>query len=290
MTLKIFGWLHKKYPQNYIIKKPHIGTLIFVACCFGFITIYEPLNVHQSLFNSLEATMAVYCCALAIPVYMIVRGLGRVKYFSDDGRWTILKEIISAAIILLGTGISVYFIGFLLEEPAQRWNLATFADSCKNAVLIGIIPLALFTLMNSRYLFFEATIQYDQTSIDSSSREIKEELVQIVSQLKKEKLSFYPSQFVYAESDGNYVVFHLNIDDQAREKMIRNSISNIQQQLSSIPFLMRTHRAFIVNLKKVRAKKGNALGYRLRLHGTDAEIPISRQKTKDFDQLLNQYH
>ena len=65
-----------------------------------------------------------------------------------------------------------------------------------------------------------------------------EELVQISSQLKKEELSFYPGQFLYAESDGNYVVFYLNINEQVKKVIIRNSINNIEQQLSEIPYFL----------------------------------------------------
>jgi DNA-binding LytR/AlgR family response regulator len=117
-----------------------------------------------------------------------------------------------------------------------------------------------------------------------------EELIRIGSQLKKEELTFFPGQLIYAEADGNYIVFHLNIEDQIKKKIIRNSISNIEQQLSAIPFFFRTHRAYIVNLKKVCAQKGNTLGYRLKLSGTDIEIPVSRQKTRDFDLILERYH
>jgi DNA-binding LytR/AlgR family response regulator len=113
-----------------------------------------------------------------------------------------------------------------------------------------------------------------------------EELIHIESKLKKEELSFFPSQFIYAESDGNYVTFHLDIQGKTREVMIRNSISNIEQQLSGLPFCIRTHRAFIINTGKVTSRRGNTLGYRLKLAGADEEIPVSRQNIKSFDDLL----
>jgi DNA-binding LytR/AlgR family response regulator len=68
--------------------------------------------------------------------------------------------------------------------------------------------------------------------------------------------------------------------DKVQKKVIRNSITDVEQQLAHIPYLARTHRAFIVNLKKIKSKKGNSLGYRLRLQGTEAEIPVSRNNTR----------
>jgi len=233
--------------------------------------------------------MAIYCCAMSVSVIVISSLLKRINYFLNPEKWTILKEIISVVLILFGIGIAIYFTGFLVEIPSQRWNLPTFFDSCKSAFLIAIIPFAFFSVINYRYLFVTDIEQSFKPQTQSSSTERMEELLQISSQLKKEELSFYPGQFIYAESEGNYVVFYLNVDNKIKKEVIRNSISNIAHQLSSIQFIMRTHRAFIVNVKKVSSQNGNTLGYHLKLSGTDADVPVSRQNTRDFNRLLKQY-
>lgn len=288
MVIRIHKWLNKSYPRNFILKNPYIGTLIFVAYCFCFLTIYEPLKVHEARSFSLAVTMALYCCVMAIPVIGIIKILNRFRYFSTDSEWTLLKELLSIVIILLGIGITIYFAGFFIETPSPRWNLSTFLNSCLMASLIGIVPFMFFTLINYRFLFTTDIVQDFKQDANVIPEQI-EELVRIASRLKKEELSIYPSQLIYAESDGNYVVFHLNVNNQIRKEIIRNSISNIEQELSAIPFLMRTHRAFIVNVRQVISLKGNTLGYRLKLNGTDTLIPVSRQKTRDFDQLLKGY-
>jgi DNA-binding LytR/AlgR family response regulator len=75
-----------------------------------------------------------------------------------------------------------------------------------------------------------------------------------------------------------------------KKEIIRNSINNIEQQLSLIPYFFRTHRAFIVNLKKVRSKQGNTLGYIIKLTTTDIKIPVSRNNTNNFNRLFAEYH
>jgi hypothetical protein len=286
---RVYNWLNKKYPQNYIVKNPIIGTLIFLAFCFGFALIYKPLDVHEARFFSFGITMALYLGALSIPVFFLIRILKKIRYFSNPEEWTFLREIISIAFILLGMGIALYFMGFLMELPAQRWNLGTLLDSCEHAFLIGIIPFFFFTATNYRHLFVSEIVRnYDPDTISSSPGE-PEKLIRIGSLLKKEELSFYPGQFVYAESDGNYVVFYLNVNNQIRKNIIRNSINSIAQQLAAVPYLIRTHRGFIVNVKKVISQKGNSLGYRLKLGGIDDMVPVSRQNAREFDQLLKQY-
>lgn len=187
--------------------------------------------------------------------------------------------------------IILYLLGFIFEPPAPRWNIPTFLDACKSVFLICIIPFVFFNLLNYRHLFLTEKLQdFESANDTASTTDFSDKLIQISSRLKKEELSFYPKQFLYAESDGNYVVFHLNVDNQIRKKIIRNSINDIEKQLSAIPYFIRTHRAFIVNITKVSSQKGNTLGYRLILSGMDAEIPVSRQNTRRFNQLIRQYH
>lgn len=288
MTSETLKWLYKRLPQNLILKKPLIGTLILSAVWFGFITIYRPLGLKEARL-SFTITMAEYCLIQGVFIYGAARLLKSIPFFSKESEWTILKEALSIILMLFIVGVVIYFAGFLIEPPSDRWNIPTFLDSCEKAALIGIIPFAIFTAMNYRFLFFTeieqsyTQVKYQQTNIQN------EELVHISSQLKKEDLNFYPSQFIYCESDGNYVIFHMLNNGQYIKKMIRNSINNIEQQLVRIPYIMRIHRAYLVNLKMVASKKGNTLGYRLKINNIDTEIPVSRNNAKNFDQKIKQF-
>lgn len=285
MMTKIYKLLNKKYPQNYILKNPLIGSLIFLVFCFGFMILYEPLKSPAPHIFSYAETMAAYCLAGSIVLFSLIKGLKSIKYFSDK-KWTFAKEIIFIALILSGLSIILYLLGFIFEPPASRWNFPTFLDTCKSVFLICIIPFVFFNLLNYRHLFVtEMMRDFDSVNYPASTPE-PVELIQISSRLKKEELSFYPDQFIYAESDGNYVIFYLNHENHIRKEVIRNSISEIERQLSKIPFIIRTHRAFIVNVKKVCSQKGSTLGYRLRLSGAESEIPVSRQNIRNFNQLL----
>jgi hypothetical protein len=285
MATAAFKWFNKRLPQNLILKKPFVGTLILSAVWFIFITLYKPLGVGSARL-SFVPTMALYCLIQGIFIYAAARLLKSIPFLSKESEWTILKEALSVILMLFIVGVVIYFAGFIIQPPANRWNISTFLDSCEKAFLIGIIPFAFFTLMNYRHLFFTEIEQYYDQLNSQKMRIPNEELMQIKSQLKKENLDFYPGQFIYCESDGNYVVFYLLVNGQCSKKMIRNSINSVEQQLIRIPYIMRIHRAFIVNLKMIAAKKGNTLGYRLKINNTDAEIPVSRNNTKIFDRKM----
>lgn len=288
MASKITELLTKRFPQNFIIKKPLIGTLILMGFFFCFIILYKPFHVRGARSFSFELTMVAYTSVNFIPLFSCLTLLKRSRFFSKENKWNLLKEIMSILIILIVMGITVYFAGFIIEVPADRWNLSTFFDSMKYPMMICMIPFMFFTISNYRYLFSPDILQFYNQPDNQFSLKPGEEIIHISSRLKKEELSFYPSHLLYAESDGNYVVFHLVEDNQHIKKTIRNSINEIEQQLSSVSCVMRTHRAFIVNLRKIISKKGNTLGYRLKLAGTDAEIPVSRNNTKNFDQQMKE--
>ncbi|TAJ08135.1 LytTR family transcriptional regulator [Marinilabiliaceae bacterium JC017] len=289
MTNQFYERLTRKYPQNYLLKNPLIGSLIMAVFCFGFMALYQPLNTHPAAALSYEVTMAIYSFTAAMAAMVSMKVIKGIKYFSHKKEWSILKELMAITLVLFGTGVAIYFIAFFIEPPISRWDAATFFDSCKYAFLIGILPFAFFSVINYRHLITPPVEPYDISATQNPTN-TSETLIQISSKLKKENLSFYPSQFLFALSDGNYVIFHLILNNEIKKKTIRNSISNIEQQLSEIPYFIRTHRAFMVNMKKVTHKQRNTSGYRLKLTKTDTEVPVSRNNIQAFDTLFTQFH
>ena len=284
----IINVLNKKYPQNYLVRKPLTGSLILMAYCLIFALLYNPLKTHASQNFGYSATMAIYFSVATVFAFLLIMALKTTTYYSKENEWTFFKELTTVFLALSMMGVVVYLMGFIMETPSSRWNLHTFWGSYRIAFLFGIIPFAFFTLSNYRYLLVSEVTE-DYVIKDDTLQNEKEEKIRINSQLKKEELAFYPNQLIFAEADGNYVNFYLDYEGKKRKETIRNSISDIEQQLAETKFIVRTHRAFIVNLKKIRSKKGNTMGYRLKLHGTEAEIPVSRQKVASFDQQLGQY-
>ena len=283
----IHKYLNHKFPQNYIIRKPLPGVLIISSFCIVFLLLYKPLGFQPSRNFSYEFTMAFYSIFSGFAAMLTALLLRSIKWFSNKDDWTILKELISILLVIAGTGIAIYLIGFIMETSTKRWNINTFLDSFGNTFLIGIFPFAFFTLINYRYLFPNETGSFQNTGINGITNQTGIDRIQITSQLKKESLSFNPDDLIYAESDGNYVIFYLTRSNAAKKEIIRNSINNIEQQLSEIPYFLRTHRAFIVNLKKVISKQGTTLGYSLKLSGTETRVPVSRNNTKQFNSMFS---
>ena len=275
-------WFNQEFPQNFIIKKPNIGAVICFIITFGFLMLYRPLNPNDEKIVKYEYAMASYCFLASLYFFIAIRLLKTLTFFSNQKKWTFIKEITTILILLFGMGFVVYFSGFIIEKGIPRFFIA-FRDS----FLIGIVPFAIFTVFNIPYLFSRNHI-YSVNNQPLTDNKYQEEKISIKSKLKKEELTFSPGQFLYAESEGNYVVFYLLKNGLVKKEIIRNSISDVEQQLADVTHFFKTHRAFIVNMTKVISVKGNTLGYRLKLIETDVEIPVARQNTKDFMKLYKQ--
>jgi len=250
--------------------------------CFALLMIYKP--VSNEGFSNLPyvQTMVAYCFSAGLATYISIRLFKKINWFSSQKKWNLAKEVLFIVSIMVVLGIVIYLLAFWLEPPSDRWNLVTFFDSFKYAFFTGIVPFAFSTAINYQSLFTTKIT----VIADSDEKMPLEKKIQIRSKLKKEELTFYPSQFIYAESDGNYVVFYLLENEEVTKKMMRNTMGELERQLSDFPEFFRTHRAFMVNLKMVTQKKGNSSGYQLKLNHTNFEVLVSRQNTRAFDENL----
>ncbi len=100
--------LNHKYPQNYILRNPISGSLIFMICCFIFTVLYRPLKTHASLNLSYSTTMAIYVLSWSVSAFILIRVISLIPIFSRKEEWTFSKEIISIFLILAGTGVTTF--------------------------------------------------------------------------------------------------------------------------------------------------------------------------------------
>jgi len=276
-------FFNKRFPQNFIIKRPLPGSIILTIISFSFLYLYRPLNPMDNKVVSYEWAMLIYCLVCGVFGFAAISLLKKTKYFSGTDQWSLLKELIFILLVILGMGFMVFFAGFVVERGSPNFFVAI-----RDTFLIAILPFLFFTLVNISFLFSRTRYQ-DANDMGQAGAE--ETRILIKSQLRSESLRLNPDELLYAESDGNYVIFHLEKENARLEKKsIRNSITNIERQLKSCPRFFRTHRAFLVNLQKIENKEGNASsGFRLKLKGTDNKIPVSRQNTGHFIEKYDRF-
>ena len=91
------------------------------------------------------------------------------------------------------------------------------------------------------------------------------------------------SQFIYAQSEGNYVtIFYLD-DSTLSRKLIRLSLKQLEVQFKNHSQVKRCHRSYLINTEHIITIDGNARSLTIQLDKVPTSIPVSRSFSKaDF--------
>ncbi|WP_291527921.1 LytTR family DNA-binding domain-containing protein [Bacteroides sp. UBA939] len=107
----------------------------------------------------------------------------------------------------------------------------------------------------------------------------------------KEMLEIPANALLYVEAEGNYVrVIYRGESKTSENKMqqmlLRATMKQAEEAVAACLFIVRCHRAFLVNVNAVVKVDGNSQGYRLRLEGCKSEVPVSRAYSKEVKMLI----
>ena len=193
----------------------------------------------------------------------------------DEG-WTVGKHILWLWWQLVSVGLGNYLFAVTADflptgtTPFVFIMLITFA--------IGIFPIAVIVLISHLVLYRRRLDRASQVNrkLKRSDSEVNEALY-LTSENENEKIECETEDFLYAESRDNYVYICYLSNNKKKGVMLRSSLKRLEDQISP-PWILRCHRSYIVNLRKVHSVEGNAQGYKLNLKAADMVIPVSRTR------------
>jgi len=110
--------------------------------------------------------------------------------------------------------------------------------------------------------------------------------ITIPSENGKDDFTVLKDDLLYMCSSDNYVNVFYYQNNKAKNKLIRASLKNITDALSTEKDIFRTHKSYVVNLAKVISVSGNAQGYKLHLENIEELIPVSRSLNTIIKDLL----
>src|SRR5690606_37561975 len=85
----------------------------------------------------------------------------------------------------------------------------------------------------------------------------------IKTQVKGDDFSLNPERLLFAKAAGNYLAFYMICGEDTEVLLKRITMKSLEEQTRLHPGLVKTHRAYLVNLNKITHVKGNAQGYQL---------------------------
>ncbi|MBN2213161.1 MAG: response regulator transcription factor [Bacteroidales bacterium] len=196
--------------------------------------------------------------------------------FSDFEKWNIDPKTISYALIWFFNALAfVFYIRYV--GPLRMSMYLIFKIS-----LISLVPIIVLSATDTRKSLnqlLQALIEKNKklTAQLSDSEEKAKAIEVIASENKSEIIKLQIDDLVLIKSADNYVEILYNENEKIQQKLIRNTLKNIEAQLKKYSDIIRCHRTYIVNKKYVRDFTRGYTGYRLKLSGYNEEIPVSRQ-------------
>lgn len=109
---------------------------------------------------------------------------------------------------------------------------------------------------------------------------------------KEECFEIKLDEFLYAKSEGHYIkIFYMKRNGSTSfstsSGMIRNSIKNIihNRELLEDNGILRIHRSYIVNVKKLKRVRTNNLGSFVYLKFDNIQLPVGQTFIKDLEEV-----
>ncbi len=303
--------IHRHQPYFFTQEKLPRLILILIVLSFVFNYFFEPYVVYEP-----EQKMGYHWICL---IHTIFPALIFFAYFSAwnylgeaEKPWTIAKYLLHFSIVFMLVGIENFLIRDIIYDNPHNWSIGYLIEEIRNALFSGYLLVALITptlyFLSQKEPRPKEQLSHASTLSSTPSLQGKDFLIgtnhlpsssptapyplhhdfeiSITTQVKTDDFHLPLDQFLFAMSDGNYVAFYIQTACGWEKWLKRMTMKVLEQQLAEVEWLVKTHRAYLVNTQKIVQVKGNARGYQLTLDGYSEKVPVSRGMVAEFDELM----
>ncbi|UCD64158.1 MAG: LytTR family transcriptional regulator [Candidatus Zixiibacteriota bacterium] len=276
-----------RYETGYDLKVSALVALFVLV----FLLAFEPFglsHVRSGLRYYLIGGYTLVCFMVLLLNLLLVPRL--LKSLFDEEKWTVLKTIVWQLWIVFCVGVGSYLWALLFDAISDFHGRSFgFFLYLQMATLVIALPcIVVINLLNQNHLLrrnlelsVELSAKLEIPEKPTETGPEPEARVALTSENDREKYELTARDILFASSQGNYT--NVIVGRQSPEKVfIRSSLKRIARQLADYPFLVRCHRAYIVNIDKVKRVTGNAQGLKLTLEQVERPIPVARQYTKEL--------
>ncbi|MEQ9403476.1 MAG: LytTR family DNA-binding domain-containing protein [Cyclobacteriaceae bacterium] len=261
------------------------GGLIFLV---GFLVEYlmEPFqrDYNEHVYSYEIISLAHIGVAVAIYfLYFLI-----INPFVKEEEWTRMKELKVIFVMLFFIGVGEFFIRFIIYKPLAGIGMHQFGEEVLHAYMMGSLLFFVISTINLQW-----TNRHNQAMAgrfvpdDHSDWNENQERISIKAGVAGDDFDVIPSEILYVRSDGNYLEFFVKNGEVPEKLLKRLTLQSAGEQLNEFPYIVKTHRAYLVNTQHLKGVTGNAQGYQLALNGLDFKVPVSRTHIHAFNHLMN---
>ena len=273
--------LNTKLPAYLLGKYQLIGTVTFaVLFAVVFLNIYIPFSETAwfRLGDSVMFLRTLIFIALSICILIVSRML--MYHTKKSYEMTFTGYILWCVIEILMIAVFYTWTTLDIAPPADE----THWDILRRAILYSFISLGIPYLIAGMYFAIidkNNTIRlmsYETVVTDEPIKAEEKQKITLFDNSGALKLSLNLDNLYYIESDDNYIkVWYTDNKGEFKQYMLRCRLKTVEESFKNSG-LVRCHRKYIVNIKKVSMLHKESDGYVLELNREEI-APISVTKT-----------
>lgn len=276
---------HTELPRFLLGKHQLIATVTFTAFfSLAFMLLSLPFS-HNAWFSlgSSEAfmfTVVFYLISLSIVIAskVLMHALRGAESF------TVLRYVLwNIAEIVV---ISLIYSFFTME--GHKFGIITLENTGFARILFGSLGYTCLSLgvpyvIAAEYFLIEEKdntirlMNYDDVVSDAPIPPSEEQRITLFDNSGALKLSISPGSLYFIESDDNYIqAWYSDSSGQMRKYMLRCRLKTVEESFADSD-LVRCHRKYIINIRKVRVLSSGKDGYSVELDSDSTpHIPVSK--------------
>ena len=243
-----------------------------ISECFVTFVMQSPFSLSNSLEYRLQHF--VLCGGIGIPVMMVLLTLANV-------------------IMMHGIEHINYAWHDLNGKFTLDWLIMS-RSSCAVASFIMTIAMTALSEVRQMQFVLQELLQINQILKENNTKttSYEEETKEVVTLRgdTREYLTIDPNDILYIESIANYINIVYFKDSRLFQKRLRSSLKDVECALREFPYIVHTHRAFLVNIHFITQVTGNSAGYKIELFGCDKVLPVSKSNVLLFKERLKLEH
>ena len=260
-------------PAHTVNSNYHIVAIALGAAVYLILAVLQPFGISDG-----PTSKYIYLLGFPIITYlgsMLPTAIMHRIYKTDieEGRFSNGKNIaafmLSVLLIMVGN-----FLYFKVLNPTSP-TLPLLWSAIWQTIIISVLLLGVY------FAFDNARLRRELERINKINQKLSQKsnapAAPIIKtpepQAKPSSTDIDPEALLYIESDKNYC----KITTESGTTVIRSTLTTLENQLKTFGYVMRCHRAFLVNMTNIEGIEGSASnGYRLKIKNHTTEVPVSR--------------
>ena len=279
MTKNLKDLFNRPFPLVETPTEKFLLSLTIGIFIFLFLSIFQPFGLNKLVGNKYLYFLGYGAVSFFVELFFTFGVMIILKRFYDSEKWTLGKHIINVFFFV----ISLAFFNWLYTICIDSPNYNPFTPFLVDTLAIGFFPsIFIFLYLERKLRLKNIGISKKINNSFLTISKISDNEYEKIPFLKIEGIYINPENFLCVKSLGNYVSLYYIENNKTKKETIRTTMKQIENSLEGNNDIVRCHKSYFVNLKKVTNSFGNARSLYFEIEGIDMQIPVSRKIAKEL--------